>query len=109
MAEIPAALPAAAAQAALRSREIAAADDARRAGETEAATKSVRTIDEAGVIVDTDDRDTEVYADSEGLGGQGRADDGGKEAPTDDQSKNDNITSGIIRTADGQIHLDLTA
>lgn len=108
MAEIPAALPAAAAQVALRSREIAAADDARRAGDTEAATKSVRTVDEAGVIVDTEDRDTEVFADSEGLGGQGRADEGSEETASKNQS-NDDDTSGITRTADGQIHLDLTA
>lgn len=108
MAEIPAALPAAAAQAALRSREIAAADDARRAGETEAATKGVRTVDEAGVMVDTEDQDTQVFADSEGLGGQGRADDGGKEASSDNQPKDDNA-AGITRSANGQVHLDLTA
>lgn len=110
MAEIPAALPAAAAQAAMRSREIAQAAELVRAGEQDAATRNVRAVVEADTIVDTQDADSRVFTDAEGQGSQGRAFEQDDEVDSDESgSTSAQASQGIVRSADGRWHVDIEA
>ncbi len=108
MAEIPAALPAAAAQAVHRAREISRDDDAHRAGEAQIADRTVRSIDESSTIVDTEDADSRVFADSEGMGSQGRQDQ--EEEDEADNSESDGPKAcGVTKRPDGTFQIDLEA
>lgn len=108
MAEIPSALPAAAAQAVHRAREISRDDDANRAGEAQIADRTVKSIDESSTIVDTDDADSRVFADSEGLGSQGRQDQE-EEDEADDSESDGPKASGVTKRPDGTFQIDLQA
>jgi len=106
MSEIPSDIASSAAGAPLQSRELARQREARRAGQVNAADRQVKSIDEADTIVDTDDADSQVFADSEGGGSLGRdlAEETGEPAP--DQPP---PPTGITTDDDGKTHLDLQA
>ena len=107
MAEIPPDIPSSAAQAGFQAREVAKERDARRSGQADAASRQVKTVDEAGSTVETTDADTAVFADAEGGGSEGRelAEGNAPEPEPADGTGNDGITEG----KDGQLHLDLEA
>lgn len=107
MSEIAPDLPSSAAQSGVQAREIAKERDARRAGQAHAATRQVKTVDEAGSTVETNDEDVAVFADAEGTGSEGRAFEEGStpESESTDQEK----TGGVARGEDGQLHVDLEA
>lgn len=108
MAEIPAALPAAAAQAVHRARETSREEEAHRAAEAHTADRNVKAIDEASAVVDTDDADNRVFADSEGLGSQGREKE--DDSKNDEKSEDDaDPSTGLHHRPDGTIHIDLQA
>lgn len=108
MAEIPSALPAAAAQAVHRAREISRDDDAHRAGDAQIADRTVKSIDESSTIVDTDDADSRVFADSEGMGSQGRQDEDAEDETAEPET--DKLRdSGFTRRPDGTLQIDLQA
>ncbi len=107
MSEIPPELPSSAAQSGVQAREIAKEREARRAGQADAATRQVKTVDEAGSIVETTDDDVAVFTDAEGSGRQGRAFE--EDAPPKPEATDDNAAAGITRGDDGQLHLDLEA
>jgi len=105
MAEIPSDIASSAAQAGFQAREVHREREAGRTGQAQIADRQVKAVSDAGEVVDTDDADTRVFADSEGSGSQGRAfEEAGGESSREDQE-----TEGIIRDADGQLHLDLEA
>ena len=106
MAEIPSDIAASAAQAGHHARDIAEARDARSSPTQQGAGPRVNKIDEAGEVVETDDRDTEVYADAEGTGSQGRS---FEEGEPEQQEGEGQTERGIITDESGQTHLDLEA
>jgi len=107
MAEIPPNIPASAAQAGFQARETAKDRDARRAGQADAVTKQVRTVDESGNTVETTDADVAIFADTEGGGSQGRAFE--EEENTESESTGAEANGGITKDQEGQLHLDLEA
>lgn len=106
MSEIPSNIASSAAGAPLQSREVAKEREARRAGQVNAAQRQVKSIDEADTIVDTEDPDSQVFADSEGEGSFGRnlPEETGQPAPDEPPPQ-----GGITTDDDGQTHLDLQA
>lgn len=106
MSEIPSDIASSAAGAPLQARDAAKVREARRAGQAQAAERQVTSVDEAGSMVDTEDADTQVFADAEGGGGLGRqlgeAEEEGAETVGD-------ASSGVTTDEDGQTHLDLQA
>ncbi len=107
MAEIPSDIASSAAQTSSQAREVAKVRDARRAGQANAADRHIKAVDEAGSTVDTEDADTQVFADAEGSGSQGRPFDEGQ--TPEQEPTGDNASDGITRDDDGQLHLDLEA
>ncbi len=105
MSEIPPELPSSAAQSGVQAREIAKEREARRAGQADAATRQVKTVDEAGSTVETTDNDVAVFSDAEGSGSQGRAFEEG--APP--EAAGEDAGTGITQDDDGQLHVDLEA
>jgi len=108
MSQIPSNLPASAAQAAVQANEVAKERDARQAGQVETVRRQVKSIDEAGSTVDTEDGDVAIFADAEGSGSQGREEKNADEAETDGTESEDQA-KGIRRDDDGQLHVDLEA
>lgn len=72
MSEIPPNIAASGAQAGFQQAEIAKARDAQRTGQSAAARRGVKSIDDAGATIETGDEDVAVFSDAEGAGGQGR-------------------------------------
>ena len=107
MAEIPPDIASSAAGAPIQAREVTKEREARQAGQVHAADRQVRTIDEAGTTVDTDDADTQVYADAEGTGSLGRELEEEASEAADSQAKGSH--NGLTRDRDGRPHLDLQA
>ncbi len=107
MSEIPPDLPSSAAQTGVQAREIAKEREARRAGQADAATRQVKTVDEAGSTVETTDNDVAVFSDAEGSGSQGRAFEEG--APPQPEAAGEDAGTGITQDDDGQLHVDLEA
>jgi hypothetical protein len=109
MADIPAGgVEASAAQAGYQAREAARAKDAGAAGRANAANRQTKAVDEAASSVDTEDNDTQIYADAEGTGSQGRSlQEEGQAEPGVEPSEAS--TEGITQDEDGQLHLDLEA
>ncbi len=107
MAEMPADIASSAAGAPIQAREAVKEREARRAGQVQAADRQVKSIDEAGSTVDTDDADTQVFADAEGTGSAGREfeEEGGDDA----QSAAETSDDGVTHDEDGKPHLDLKA
>lgn len=73
MADIPPDIIGSAAQAGYQQADAARARDASRAEQNHAASRGVKATDDAENTIETSDSDTAVFADSEGLGGQGRS------------------------------------
>jgi hypothetical protein len=107
MSEIPPDLPSSAAQTGVQAREVAKEREARRAGQSDAATRQVKTVDEAGSTVETGDDDVAVFADAEGGGGQGREPE--EHGPPEAESADAGAGGGITEGDDGQLHVDLEA
>lgn len=105
MTEIPPDIPASAAQAGFQAHEVAKERDARRAGQTDAASRQARKVTEAGSTVETTDADVAIFADSEGSGSQGRAFEEEAESTPDKNSGAGGVTTG----ADGKVHIDMEA
>lgn len=105
MAEIPSDIAASAAQAGHHARDIAEARDARGSPAQQGASSRANRVDEAGEVVETDDRDTEVYADAEGTGSQGRP---FKEAEEQQEAEGE-TTEGVTTDENGRTRLDLEA
>ena len=72
MAGIPSDIAGSALQAGFVQREASRTADAARAGQVHASERRLRAVDETAGNVETTDNDTQVYADAEGTGGQGR-------------------------------------
>ena len=106
MSEIAPDLPSSAAQTGVQAREVAKEREARRAGQAHAANRQVKTVDEAGSIVETGDDDMAVFTDAEGSGSQGRPFEEEKSSP---ESADESTAKGITRGEDGQVHVDLEA
>ncbi len=106
MSEIPPDLPSSAAQSGVQAREVAKERDARRAGQADAATRHVKTVDEAGNTVETTDTDVAVFSDAEGGGSQGREP---EERPPDEAAPTGQADTGIRKDEDGRLHVDLEA
>ena len=58
MADIPPDIAVSSAQAGFAAREVGKEREARRAGQVQAASRQIQSLDEAGATVDTDDGDT---------------------------------------------------
>ena len=109
MAEIPSDIVSSAAGSPLSAREAAKASEARRAGQAHAADRQIKSVEEAGTTVDTDEGDTQVFTDAEGGGSQGRALDEPDADGSPDETGGEGTESGITTDAEGQTHLDLEA
>lgn len=107
MAEIPSNLASSAAQSGVQSQEVARARDASRANTSAAVDRQVRSVEEAGTTVDTEDADNQVFTDAEGSGGQGRSFEEGTSA--EGGQGEEASDSGITKDDEGQLHLDLEA
>ena len=73
MSDIPPNIVGSSAQAGYQQAEVSKARDAQRAGQSDAAKRGVKAIDDAGSTIETDDDDVAVFADAEGQGGEGRS------------------------------------
>lgn len=107
MTQIPSDIPASAAQAGFQSNQVAKEREARRAGAAHATDRQIKAVDEAGAVVDTEDADVAIFADTEGEGSQGREtpEESEPEASEDSASSQ----SGITKDDEGQFHVDLEA
>lgn len=107
MSSIPSDIASSAAQAGYQAREVGAGKDAVCAAGAEAAQRQVREADDSAAMVDTTDRDTAVFADAEGAGGQGRQSE--TETPQEEPPSQDEAPKGITCGPDGKLHIDLEA
>jgi hypothetical protein len=80
MSGIPSDIAGSAAQAGYQAREAARHRDADKTQQAQTARDRIRAVQEAAGSVDTSDDGTQVYADAEGTGGQGRPFEEGGEA-----------------------------
>ncbi len=106
MTQIPSDIPASAAQVGIQSHEVAKERDARRAGQAETAKRQIKTIDEAGSTVDTEDADVAIFAEAEGTGSEGREE---PEERAEEPKEGGTPSKGISKDADGRFHVDLEA
>ena len=108
MAEIPSDIASSAAQAGVQGREVAKDREARRTGQADTAARQIRTTDEAGSTVDTNDADVAIFADAEGTGSAGRETE--EEQPGEGESGEVAPDGrGITKDEDGRTHVDLEA
>ncbi len=107
MSGIPSDIAASSLQAGHQAREMAKLGSKERSGAAGADGGRERKVDEAGEVVETSDNDTQVFADGDGAGSQGRNIE--EEAvETDDEPTTPDV-GGISHDADGNPHLDLEA
>lgn len=106
MADIPP-VHASAIQAGYQAREVGKARDARRDEQARAASQQIKSASDAAGMVDTTDVDNQVFTDAEGAGSQGRAFE--ESPPAEDFASASEEKPGIVRDAQGQLHLDLEA
>ncbi len=107
MTQIPSDIPASAAQAGFQSSEVAKEREARRAGAAHATNRQIKAVDEAGAVVDTEDADVAIFADSEGGGSQGRET---SKEPEPEASEDSALPQkGITEDDEGRSHVDLEA
>ena len=108
MSGIPSDVAASSLQAGYQAQEAAKIGSKERSGQSGADGGRTRSVDEAGEAVETSDNDTQVYADAEGAGSQGRA---VEEEPAGDAAEEPTTpeSDGISHDADGNLHLDLEA
>ena len=105
--QIPSDIPASAAQAGFQSNEVAKEREARRAGAAHATNRQIKSVDEAGAVVDTEDADVAIFAEAEGGGSQGRET---AEAPESEASEESAAPQGgITKDDEGQSHVDMEA
>ncbi len=107
MSAVPPDIVGSSAQAGYHQADVAKIRDGERAGQTNAATRRARAIDDAGNTIETGDSDIEVHADAEGAGGQGRAteEEAGENAPSESSDRR----VGFHRDDDGELHVDIQA
>ncbi len=108
MADSPSPIASSSAGAPLQAKEAADAREAGRRGGSRIARSPIGPADETGAVVETDDADSRVFADSEGTGSQGRELTDGQDHSGRDNAVSSN-NSGITTDKDGHIHLDLQA
>lgn len=108
MTQIPSHLPASAAQAGVQANEVAKEREARRTGQADVANRQIKSVDEAGSTVDTEDSDVAVFGDAEGAGGEGREPEKKEDATQSDEDDTAAV-EGISRDEDGKLHVDLEA
>jgi len=103
---IPSDIAASSLQAGYQAREAAKIGQKERSGHGGPDGARTRRVDDAGEVVETSDNDTQVYADAEGAGSQGRSpEDEIDDTTPDNQHDNDAATND----ADPGAHLDLQA
>jgi len=103
---MPSHIASSAAPASYQAKEVAKERESRRAGQTNASNRQVKSVDEQGGTVDTEDADTAIFADAEGTGSQGRT----FEEPGAEERQEPKIPdNGIRKDEDGQLHLDIEA
>ena len=107
MSSIPSDIISSVAGAPMQSRELAKDREASSAGQAHAADRQTKAITEAGDVVETTDADAQVFTDSEGTGSQGRSSDEEPGAAHEDDQTSP--ARGIVRDADGRVHVDLEA
>ena len=107
MAEIPSDIASSAAQAGYQARDVGKERAAGAAGQSNAARRQIKAVDEAGSTVDTEDADTQVFTDAEGSGSLGRPFE--EEAAGEGEEAAGQDETGISQGEDGQVHLDLEA
>lgn len=92
-------------QAGLVQREASRQTDTARTGDSQAAERQLRAVDEAASNVETTDTDERVHADAEGAGSQGRAfsEEGNQESGPGNGCPEDSGEAG------GPLHLDVQA
>ena len=108
MSGIPSDIAASSLQAGYQAREAAKLGSKERSGTAGADGDRTRRVDEAGEVVETSDNDTQVYADADGAGSQGRAaEEEAAEATAEEPTPPE--SDGLSHDADGHPHLDLEA
>ena len=108
MSGIPSDVAASSLQAGYQAREAAKLGSKERSGTVGADGGRERKVDEAGEVVETSDHDTQVFADADGAGSQGRSAED-EAARTADEEPTAPELDGISHDADGNPHLDLEA
>lgn len=105
MSQIPSDIAASAAAAGLQSREVATQRDARRAAQSQAVARQIKSVTDAGNTVETTDSDDQVFVDAEGQGSQGRT------FEDQDSSSNNSAAPDSSASSDpsGPFHLDIEA
>ncbi len=107
MSQIPSDIAVSGLGAGYHAREAARPRDAERAAESTAARQEARAIDDAGRSVETTDDDTQIFADAEGAGSQGRP---FADAEANEDSEEDpEAPPGISTGPDGRPRIDLQA
>ncbi len=107
MADMPPPIVGSSAQAGYVQGEASRVRDAERSGQSGAAEKSIKAIDQAGNAIETSDEDTAVFSDSEGGGTHGRdAGDGDQEEIYEDDGE---ALTGVVIDDEGAEHLDIQA
>ena len=109
MSGIPSDVAASSLQAGYQAREAAKLGSKERSGTVGADGGRERKVDEAGEVVETSDHDTQVFADADGAGSQGRSAEEEEAAGTADDKPTTSESGGISHDADGTPHLDLEA
>lgn len=105
MSSIPPDIVGSSLQAGFVQREAARGADSARTGQAQSAEQQVRAVDEASGNVETDDADTQVHADTEGSGSQGRR---FSEEPEEEANDLEDGETNPTST-DGPRHLDIEA
>jgi hypothetical protein len=111
MSSVSSSVSASLAQAASAAREVASARSSDRNQAEQGGGRSNRAVGEVGEVVTTTDGDTQVFADSEGLGSQGKEGDEDKAAEEDGTPVPAPPPSeaGIHQDSQGQWHVDMEA
>jgi len=108
MSGIPSDIAGSALQAGYQARNAAKAREAERAGQANNAREATKGAEEAASVVETDDNDTQIYADAEGTGSKGRVfEEELVEEETPDQEQQG--ADGVTTDDDGTMHLDVEA
>ncbi|MCK4659539.1 MAG: hypothetical protein KAV82_08465 [Phycisphaerae bacterium] len=105
MSGIPSDIAGSALQAGFVQREASRSGDAVRSGQAHAGERQLRAVDNATGSVETSDNDTQVFADAEGAGGQGRM----FNEESQEELENEDNRNESAEPPDGAMHLDVQA